>query len=515
MRLLAAAAIATAVACAGEPREMPGPLVVVGVDAADWGVIEYLWDRGLLPNLKALAERGPRVELGTGYDSKSAVVWNTIATGVVPERHGITDFVVAGPEGRVPVSSGDRKVPALWHMAGSAGRSVAVLSWWATWPAEPVRGVLVSDRVDSPLADRVYPAEMQPEIDRELKLARDEDSGFPLEGVGPRDRLVARLSTQLAGDGYDLMLVYLKSVDWVGHRYWKYFDPDDFAPIDPAELEAHRDRLPDAYQAVDRTIGRLVAAAGPRANIVVLSDHGFYGLKRERVRFGLDLDLLFERTGLLARGADGIDFSRSTVYTHLSPKKERSKLVRFSMAGRERDGMVEEARMAEARSAVEERLRRITWRGGQPAVRVRDPLPDESEAGADLVIQILTGSGSYELFDGARPLEGVTATYRYSGSHGGGTDGIFLAVGPDIDPAADLDGMDIHDVAPTLLYAMNLPIAEDFDGTAFTQLMTAEFRSRYPVQTIPSWGTLAARGPTPSAVDEQLIEDLRALGYLD
>ena len=164
---------------------------------------------------------------------------------------------------------------------------------------------------------------------------------------------------------------------------------------------------------------------------------------------------------------------------------------------------------------VVQRRARITWRGGQPAVRVRDPLPDESEAGADLVVQVLTGSGSYELFDGPRPLEGVTATYRYSGSHGGGTDGIFLAVGPDIDPAADLTGMDIHDVAPTLLYAMGLPIAEDFDGTAFTQLMTAEFRSRNSVQTIPSWGTLAARGPTPSAVDEQLIEDLRALGYLD
>jgi hypothetical protein len=39
-----------------------------------------------------------------------------------------------------------RRVPALWNMASTAGLRVAAVSYWASWPAEEVAGVVVSDR---------------------------------------------------------------------------------------------------------------------------------------------------------------------------------------------------------------------------------------------------------------------------------------------------------------------------------------------------------------------------------
>src|SRR3954454_1974367 len=79
------------------------PLIVIGIDGGEWKVIHRLWDEGKLPNLKRIAERGVATTLHTAYNS-SPVIWTTIATGVTPEVHGITDFVVPTPRGDVPVS---------------------------------------------------------------------------------------------------------------------------------------------------------------------------------------------------------------------------------------------------------------------------------------------------------------------------------------------------------------------------------------------------------------------------
>ena len=113
--------------------EKPRPLVVVGIDGAEWDVVEQLWAEGKLPHLKAIAERGVTEVLRTRYGS-SPVIWTTIATGRESRVHGITGFTVPTAEGEVPVGSTLRRVPALWNMASTAGLRVAVVSWWASWP---------------------------------------------------------------------------------------------------------------------------------------------------------------------------------------------------------------------------------------------------------------------------------------------------------------------------------------------------------------------------------------------
>ena len=59
-----------------------------------------------------------------------------------------------------------RSAPAVWNMASSAGKRVATLGLWATYPAEAVSGTIVSDRLftflfkeEAPPAGVVYPAD--------------------------------------------------------------------------------------------------------------------------------------------------------------------------------------------------------------------------------------------------------------------------------------------------------------------------------------------------------------------
>lgn len=506
-------------AACGEPPPAPEPgrrpMIVVGIDGGEWRVIRDLWEQGRLPNFRRIAERGVTAELRTKYTA-SPIIWTTIATGVTPAEHGITGFVVPTAEGDVPVSSTVRKAPALWNMVSRARRSVGVLGWWASWPAEPVSGVVVSDRATMELPDRVHPPEWLPRLSAALERARREgDAGANPFGANKaaaeRDRVVDLLARDLATEELDLLLVYFRGVDIASHHHFKHYRPQAFDPPPPAaEVAAHAEAIPREYEAVDQALGALLAAA-PEANLVVISDHGFKPARPEIVRVVLDLDDLLARLGYQVRADGQPDLAQSRLYAYGAEDFRRARGVRFG-------GAVAPAERPRVRAALAADLARITYGNGEPAFRLRDARPADGEV--DFVVLVRQRPATEELLvDGdPGPLAGlVREVSRISGTHGETTHGIFLAAGPDVASGAALDGIHVHDVAPTLLYGLGLPVAGDFTGRAWVELYTEELRRRRPLRRIASWAPAGEAGGTTtrSAADEALLEELGALGYLE
>ncbi|MEK7283804.1 MAG: alkaline phosphatase family protein, partial [Acidobacteriota bacterium] len=112
-------------------------VAILGLDGADWEIIDPLLAKGQLPNLARLKARGAWGNIKTMTPALSPLLWTSIATGKPPEEHGIIDFLVKDTETglAVPVSSRWRKVKALWNIFSDAARSSAFIAWWATWPA--------------------------------------------------------------------------------------------------------------------------------------------------------------------------------------------------------------------------------------------------------------------------------------------------------------------------------------------------------------------------------------------
>jgi hypothetical protein len=96
--------------------------------------------------------------------------------------------------------------------------------------------------------------------------------------------------------------------------------------------------------------------------------------------------------------------------------------------------------------------------------------------------------------------------------------GILLAVGEGFRGGVLLGEGSVVDVAPTVLYALGLPVAEDFDGRPALDLFTADYRAAHAVTSIASWEPEVARvreaAPVASPVDAQILERLKSLGYL-
>ncbi|NNE43961.1 MAG: hypothetical protein HKN12_07115 [Gemmatimonadetes bacterium] len=97
--------------------------------------------------------------------------------------------------------------------------------------------------------------------------------------------------------------------------------------------------------------------------------------------------------------------------------------------------------------------------------------------------------------------------------------GIFVASGRHISPTAVPDNPRLVDITPTVLALMGVSVAEDMDGRVLEELFTEEYRAAWNRETVPTydtgdWGTGDAR-PIASEVDEEFMERLEALGYLD
>jgi tetratricopeptide (TPR) repeat protein len=308
---VAATRLATLRAAVGRPARR---VLVVGWDGADWSLIEPLARAGSMPNLAGLMAAGTWGELESLRPLLSPLIWTTMATGVGPEEHGILDFVEVDPESgaKVPITGRGRRVPALWNLATAAGLDVAVSGWWASWPAEAVDGVVVSDRLFFLLADVVaaapagtvvFPPEREAEF-RELAERAESETDetviralFPVSGDVYRAARAARKGIADPVDGFrrimvgtrtyfaatllaaetrpDLTMSYCIGTDEIGHVLAPYLPPP-LPGADPGFSEQARIAVERYFAAVDHWLGRLVETCPPsECAILLVSDHGF------------------------------------------------------------------------------------------------------------------------------------------------------------------------------------------------------------------------------------------------
>jgi len=101
-------------------------------------------------------------------------------------------------------------------------------------------------------------------------------------------------------------------------------------------------------------------------------------------------------------------------------------------------------------------------------------------------------------------------------------EGIFAAHGAEIAPqATPLAGLDIEDIAPTVLHLMGLPVPTDMDGRVLSEIFTPEFKAQ-PVQpgaVLDFWTNKPGEKFQEAVMSEEdeaeIRERLEALGYIE
>src|SRR5262249_8970838 len=172
-------------------------VLLVGWNAADWRVIDPLIAQGKMPNLAAFLNNGVRGNISTLNPPLSPMLWTSIATGKRPYKHGIHGFAEPTPDGRGvrPITNLSRRTKALWNILHQSGKTSNVVGWWPSHPAEPIRGVMVSNhyhRAHRPLDQpwpmalgTVHPPRLAKPLE-EFRLHPAELDGSHIAPFGPR-----------------------------------------------------------------------------------------------------------------------------------------------------------------------------------------------------------------------------------------------------------------------------------------------------------------------------------------
>ena len=522
----------------GAPSSLPspqGPVFLIGVDGATWDLIVPMAARGELPNLAALMAEGAHGVLESEEPTISPALWATIATGVPRFEHGVFDFLVKLPGSRKTAEAGplDRRSPAMWEHVGAAGGRAIVVSWFGSFPAEPIDGIYVSKGCDpaNPRPEQVHPASFAATLrDRaqiETRPVDREQIGFTrylAKTLLDDERTLASLRVAIEQELPDLVVAYFQGVDVVQHVTWGDMDPASLAFEAPGDRDPrHAGVIPAYYRYIDHALGQIRDLAPEDATLIVVSDHGGGPLRLEHA-FHLQLNVLLEILGL--QTPDGGDiFTIDELYLH-------DKRIWLNLEAVEVDGGVPlehasskahevASRLGGLRTdrdeplfeSIEVLVDRTHWSPGDPALVVR------FSPAALLTETVRDGRAEHAFTEVRMRHADVTGEHR--------REGILLVHGPQVRPGRLAEPSNLYQIAPTVLYLLGLPQDRRMlrwapaGGGVLEAVIEPALLAAMPILAVTgypgadrSYVARRREAPAEDPAQDEALERLRSLGYI-
>lgn len=428
-------------------------LIILEFDGMTEPLFSEARARGSLPAFELLLEKGSWGPLESCCELASPSIWTTVATGLAPEEHGITDFVTTDPEtGEMhSTTSEDVLAPRLWDILEAAqGGSV-------------IAGALLVD-------------ESQDVFNHEMLSPMATD----------------RIRRAMADQAPRLLVVYEPQVDCTQHLFWWTREPETFRKLgwrlSPGLCEICAGRLDQAYRVFDTWVAMALTLAGPDTVIVALSDHGFKQAP-EKAQYNFSEERLFELLEVKGSRLNSPQFGEMLLCgdTKRDTAKIADSLRRMKAStGEKLFGSVRES--ADDRCPTGRRVRATYDQGA--------------------VAQALWGNAQVAWGDKTTSLRDLT----YPGSSGDHKlHGLFFVAGAGVKPGAEVENASVFDLAPTSLAVLGLPAAEDMRGRIWQEAFTKPL----PDRRIPTYGR-RDRPPSPPGEPPSIerIKHLKSLGYL-
>jgi len=470
-------------------------IILIGIDAAAWKVIDPLIEKGELPTISKLIKEGARASLQSLPGYKSPALWNCIATGKYPEKNGIlyftnlylnlsrlkikknitTAFLINWPYrlgklfsnnkkdpskmtknlnkiyiyymlklgkifeklsigGNYLITSNSRKEKAIWEMLSEENVTCGVIGWLVTWPAKKINGYLVSQKA----VEGINKLEKTKDIDLEKG-----DISYPKDFINQIKEL-NRHPPSISKEEIK--------------QFFNNLDQNDENEIRGKRFNKKNRLNLFSYMFISDIFSTEVSK--------VIKEKG----KPEFL-------------SLYLPGLDGIQhvfwqYHEQEKFNFVNIKKEE---------------------VQKFKDTIKNYYKFLD-------TQIKSLIDEES------TIIIISDHGVEAIKEKNYDHKGIR-----SGQHDESPDGILILSGPNIKRGISLKKAHILDIAPTILHLMNKPIDSNMDGTVLEEAFTEEFTKNNHIKK-KNYGKreeFNSNVQYSKDEEEKVKERLEALGYLD
>jgi predicted AlkP superfamily phosphohydrolase/phosphomutase len=286
------------------------------VDGASLDFVSPAAAAGRLPNFGRMLDAGSVMHLATLRPTQPAPAWTAVATGKRPSMNGVRSASTygvgaAGPSldllpdyclahglvyfgflHETPHTSASVRARTLWDILGASGIGSGIVRWPLTYPAQPVRGILVSDqlhRTADPALRGTEPPVTHPTtfvtslearldtfpVDDVAMAGLPDDVPYPGVGSLAVDRFYAEVFDHVrqAPDVQFTAMRY-QGLDTMGHYFLRQATPRDFGDVSEDERRQFGRVLEQYYRYIDEELGRAINRMGPNELLIVVSAFG-------------------------------------------------------------------------------------------------------------------------------------------------------------------------------------------------------------------------------------------------
>jgi predicted AlkP superfamily phosphohydrolase/phosphomutase len=422
-------------------------IAVIQFDAASARLLERLEGEDRLPNLRALRQRGSKLELETPAEHFPASAYQTLYRGVEVGDHGLFyPFQWAADDQRIRLAGSFEAPPPVWDLLGRRGRTTLAIDPYECHRPHEARGALVCgwgmrervvlERWSVPDGDDRSPRRRHgspPDVTevfgaqtpRELRRLRERFLAAPARVA---DLAIERLRER----SFDLAWIVFAAPHLAGHRLWEvpsYIDGDAISAAERQQLDG---ALPEVYEEVDRQMGRVLDALPDDCDVIVCSvlgmdrntsradllpgmltavlggEHGngaqpeatdsdsggmwrlraaLSGQARAKIAAAMPDKLALNLTARLE--LRGVDWSATRAFAHPA---DNQGYIHLNRSGRERNGIVGDSEATELIAQIREGLLDFRDPDGEPAVTSVDEVAERWQGQAagrlpDLVVR--------------------------------------------------------------------------------------------------------------------------------
>lgn len=484
-------------------------LLLLGLDAATWDVIDEGIAQGKMPFFQTLKAEGAYGTLESTNPPRTCPAWPCFMTGKNPGKLGFYGFrSFESDYSRQVRSFADLPATPYWDYLAEDGRTNGVLNVPVTWPPRIDDGFMVSGLMTPSSSPEDGNFAVPDRLEDDLR-----DSDFTLEPVIDdysedefrrlaRDLLETRVDVTLdlaEHEEWDVLTTVIRITDPYKHKFWR---------------EGNKKEIVEFYEDVDREVKRLVEGvrdeSGEKVNLLVVSDHGFGRVDHTLVHFNrwladegyleledttanlwkkyLPLDVLYNIATKLGLknvrnlAPDAVVGARSGFQLDIDWENtdaiaqfvEETGLIYINRSDRFDDGAVDPDEYEDVRQEIIDGLRTIedpdTGERVIREIKTREEVYEGAylDEAPDILFKMTDGYRGRDSIDSR--FSNMAAERRYAAHT---PDGIVLAHGPDMADTGEIDEKSIYDVAPTVLHLMGSAVPDDMDGDVMTDLFAA------------------------------------------